>query len=114
METHGGKELCFPLAGWMRRAEQVIPHLLTLDDGLIFVGQVHSDYSASTVTQSVIAEDTLKEVITPERLRQDTTSSRFLEAPGARQRMSPVNGRGGVKCLEPLALSLSLNLTLPR
>ena len=29
----------------------------------------------------------------PERLRQDTPAGRFLEAPGAQQEMSPVNGR---------------------
>ena len=46
--------------------------------------------------------------------RQDTSASRFWEAPGTQQRISPVNGRGGVECLVPLALSLSLNLTLPR
>ena len=33
---------------WMRRAEQVIPHLLTLDDDLVFVGQIHSDHSSFT------------------------------------------------------------------
>ena len=37
----------------------------------------------------------------PKRLRQDTSASRFLEAPEAQHRMSPVNGRGGVECLEP-------------
>ena len=46
--------------------------------------------------------------------RQDTSAGRFWEAPGAQQRISPVNGRGGVECLEPLALSLSPNLNLPR
>ena len=46
-------------------------------------------------------EEGVEEVITPERLRQDTSAGGFWEAPGAQQRMSPVNGRGRVECLEP-------------
>ena len=46
--------------------------------------------------------------------QQDLSAGRFWEAPGMQQRISPVNGRGGVECLVPLALSLSLNLTPPR
>jgi hypothetical protein len=40
----------------------------------------------------IVVEDTLKNIITPQRVRQDTAVGKFGEAPGAQQRILPVNG----------------------
>ena len=52
------KNSALPLPGWMREAEQVIPHLLTFDDSLIFVRQVHFQITAaSTLVYAVVPEN---------------------------------------------------------